>query len=357
MDYALSELCRFLAAAKRHAEPLVLATILRTEASTYRKAGARVLIGADGKASGLLSGGCLETDLRARASRVLANRRPERVWFDSRDGEDPIWGLQMGCEGALDVWLQPCHPDQGYPVAEYLARCLDSETPGFTATVVGGDAAPSELGRSAHTGAADDDALGRLLAAQTTGRPELRRIQHDGRDLEVFVAPVGLPPAILLCGAGVDAIPVHQFASALGWRVTVYDHRPALAVREHFPQAVRVLLGRPEELPAKVATAAFDAAVVMSHHLPSDVSYLQALAQGMPGYVGLLGPAPRRERVFAAAGAAVQAIAARIHGPAGLDIGASTPQTIALSIVAEIQAVLAGRNLARFGAGLGRMPA
>ena len=344
MDYALSELCRFFAAAKRHAEPLVLATILRTEGSTYRKAGTRTLISPDGKTSGLLSGGCLEGDLRARASRVLANRRPERVWFDTREGEDPVWGLQLGCEGAMDVFLQPCAPEHDYPVASYLAECLATETAGSVATVVGGEAADEELGRSVAAGATAGDALGQALAREAGDQPQLRRIQIEGRELEIFVAPVGLPPAILLCGAGADAIPVHGFATALGWRVTVYDHRPAYAAREHFPQAVRVLLGRPEELAARVETTRFAAAIVMSHHLPSDVAYLRVLAQAPPAYVGLLGPARRRRRVLADADGAGERLGARLHGPAGLDIGASTPQTIALAIVAQIQAELAGRS-------------
>ncbi len=329
---------------------MVLATILRTEGSTYRKAGTRVLIGPDGKTSGLLSGGCLENEVRARASRVLANRRPERVWFDTRDGDDPVWGLNMGCEGAMDVWLQPCAPEDQYPVAAYLAECLATETPGCVATVVGGDAATEELGRSVTAGQSPGDELGRTLADQRTDEPELRRIRVGGIEREIFVAPVGLPPAILLCGAGPDAIPVHAFATALGWRVTVYDHRPAYAAREHFPQAVRVLLGRAEEIATRVDTAKFAAAIIMSHHLPSDIAYLRTLADQPPAYVGLLGPPTRRQRVLAESGDAGARLGARLHGPAGLDIGASTPQTIALAIVAQIQATLAGRTGGAFRA-------
>jgi xanthine dehydrogenase accessory factor len=348
VDYALTELVRFFVAAKRHAEPLVLATILRTEGSTYRKAGSRVLITADGKASGLLSGGCLETDLRAHARRVHANLTPERVWFDSRKTDDPIWGFSMGCEGAIDVWLQASLPADHYPLINYFKECLDTETPGTVATVVGGEATPEELGAHGYArmagGTAPPNELSRLLANCTTTQPELRRLPFSGRELEVFVTPVGLPPSLLLCGAGGDAVPINAFATALGWRVTVYDHRPAYAARELFPQALRVLLGVPENLPERVNLAAFDAAIIMSHHLPSDIAYLKCLVAAPPAhYIGILGPAARRQHLFAAVGDAVQPIAARIHGPAGLDIGASTADTIALSIVAQIHAVLAGR--------------
>lgn len=346
MDYALTELVRFFAAAKRHSEPLALATILRTEGSTYRKAGARVLIAADGRSSGLLSGGCLEADLRARARRALANLRPERVWFDTRENDDPVWGLGMGCEGAVDVWLQPTTAADHYPLISYLKNCLETETAGTIATVVGGEATAEELGVNGFPGmdfgTGPQAALCRLLAACTTTRPELRRLRVGERELEVFVAPVGLPPRLLLCGGGPDAIPLNMFGSALGWHVTIYDHRSAYAAREHFPQARQVLLGFPNELRARLNPADFDAAVIMSHHLPSDVAYLKCLTENPPAYIGLLGPPARRQRLFAEAGEPPPAVAARIHGPAGLDIGADSPETIALAIVAQIQAVLAG---------------
>jgi xanthine dehydrogenase accessory factor len=344
MDYALAELCRFYALAKLRTEPMVLATILRTEASTYRKAGARILIGADGKSSGMLSGGCLEADLRERAARVLSKNRPARHWFDTRESDDPVWGLGMGCEGAMDVWLQPVAAADQYRPLDYLQHCLESETAGTVATVVGGQATPSELGRHGHTGGPVRDSLDLLLSKCTATRAELRPLRLDERELEVFVAPVGLPPSVLLCGGGLDAIPVHAFAAALGWRVTVYDHRPAFASREQFPQAARVILGRPEELARHLEPAKFSAAIVMSHHLASDVTYLKWLAAAPPAYIGLLGPPARRQRLLAEAGAAAHKIASRIHGPVGLDIGAGTPEAIALAIVAQIHAVLAGRT-------------
>ncbi|HMD72734.1 MAG TPA: XdhC family protein, partial [Steroidobacteraceae bacterium] len=120
MNHALSEICRFFRAAERSGEPLVLATVLRTEASTYSKAGARVLIAADGHTSGMISGGCLESDLHERALRVLERNRSERAWFDTRESDDPIWGLGMGCEGAMDIWLQAELPEHRYPVMRYL---------------------------------------------------------------------------------------------------------------------------------------------------------------------------------------------------------------------------------------------
>jgi xanthine/CO dehydrogenase XdhC/CoxF family maturation factor len=351
MDQSLSELCRFFLAARERGEPLVLASLLRTEGSTYRKAGARVLIDAQGQASGILSGGCLEADIRERVLRVIRRGSSERVWFDTRLSDDPVWGLGMGCQGAMDVWLQPELPQHGYPVMSYLHQCLAQERPGAVATVVGGSALPQELGAHAFLDASADaespsSSLVELAALLEAGRPKsaaLQRLRVADRELEAFVAPVELPTQLLICGAGGDAIPVHALAASLGWRVTVFDHRPAYATAAHFPQAGRVICARPDELPQWLNTERFHAAVVMSHHLASDLTYLRLLAAQPPRYIGLLGPAHRRERLLAEAGDAAQSLGARLHGPAGLDIGAGTPESIALAIVAQIHAVLSGK--------------
>jgi xanthine/CO dehydrogenase XdhC/CoxF family maturation factor len=347
MDYSITELCRFFEDARQRSESLVLATVLRTEASTYRKAGARMLIAPDGRASGILSGGCLEADLAARAARVLDRGRPERIWFDTRDSEDAVWGLGMGCQGAMDIWLQPELPQAGYPVMTYLRRCLETGTPGALAQIVGGDAAPHELGRTvfaAADAAAAPDALAAAANPHASTRPALRRVSVGGRNLEVFSAPIELPPSILLCGAGPDAVPVHEFAVRLGWRVSIYDHRPAFAQAAHFPGARAVICARAEKLCEHVDPAQFDAAIVMSHHLAADRAYLEALVAAAPRFIGLLGPAHRRARLLAEVGEAVHAVAGRIHGPVGLDIGATTPQGIALAIIAQVHAVLSGRS-------------
>jgi xanthine/CO dehydrogenase XdhC/CoxF family maturation factor len=149
-----------------------------------------------------------------------------------------------------------------------------------------------------------------------------------------FVDSVELPPRILILGAGPDA------ARWSVWRrarlaVTVFDHRPAYAVATHFPQAQRVATAPADELTAVIDLGEFDAAVVMSHHLKSDLAYLQQLAVTPLSYIGLLGPEPRRQRLLADVGAHRSALSGRLFGPVGLDIGARTPEAIALAILQE----------------------
>jgi xanthine/CO dehydrogenase XdhC/CoxF family maturation factor len=350
-DSSLIELCTFFEAARRRGERLVLATLVRTEGSTYRKAGAQVLLSNDGSTSGLLSGGCLESDLHERAIRVMARDTPERALFDTReDADDPIFGLGAGCEGANDIWLQAATPANGYAPLPYLSACLDTERAGVVATVIGGEAARHELGTHAYAGVGSADPLVRQMAALTADRPKIEMVSYDHRLLEVFVAPVLIPPALLVCGGGPDARPLAQFAATLGWRVTIYDHRPMFTNPEDFPASARVILGSAGQLFERLPAARFDAAVIMSHHLPSDIEYLRNLSLAPPDFIGLLGPPARRARLFAEVGSSLKPLVGRIHGPVGLDIGARTPASIALSIVAQIHASLAGREGAALGA-------
>ena len=172
---------------------------------------------------------------------------------------------------------------------------------------------------------------------------------HTGeRRTRAFVQYLAPPPHLLICGAGPDAQPVANTALSLGWRVTIVDHRPAYAIPERFP-AAKVLRSDARQLRSVVALDQCHAAVVMSHHLTSDVTYLRELAAaGTPDYVGLLGPAARRQRISQELGADVaEKLRFRIRGPVGIDIGAVTPEGIALAIVSQIHAALSDpRNAA-----------
>jgi xanthine dehydrogenase accessory factor len=344
VDSGLVELCDFLAPRKERGESLVLGTIVRTEGSTYRKAGARILFSESGDSSGLLSGGCLEADLRERAARVLRSGKPERAIFDSRASDDPIWGIGLGCVGANHIWLQPVTPANDYAPLVYLDACLQHHRPGCVSTVIGGEALASELGRFGYARIRGEDELAVKLSACRAPKPEIQLVSFRSRLLEVFVSPATLPPALLLCGAGPDAIPVAQFGALLGWKVAIFDHRPAYASPANFPKGTRVFCGRPEELSQRLTPSLFDAAVIMSHNLSADAMYLRALSTDGPSYIGLLGPASRRARLLKEGGSTLKAVADRIRGPVGLDIGAITPAGIALAIVAQIHAVLGLRE-------------
>jgi xanthine dehydrogenase accessory factor len=342
MNHSGFSLGDFFRSCRDRGEPLVLATVARTLGSTYRKAGAQMLIAGDGRAAGLLSGGCLETDLMERARAVLAGS-PVVADYDTRSSDDLIWGIGLGCEGAMSILLTRLDRANDYQPFAFVEDCRRRGEPGNFALVTHSTNAAYPLGASFRSNSqavlpaavADVlDAPGSLHAATT--------VETGG--VTFLIAPVELPPRLLVLGAGPDAMPLVEIAGLMNWHVTVFDHRPAYAVAERFPRAQRVALHPAGELTRELQAAHYDAAVVMSHHLLSDQAYLAALAgHGAIPYIGLLGPAPRRARLMQELADKSAGLSGRLHGPIGLDIGAKTPETIALAIVAEIQAVLAGR--------------
>jgi xanthine/CO dehydrogenase XdhC/CoxF family maturation factor len=317
----------------------VAAFVIATEGSTYRKPGALMLLSSSGARCGLLSGGCLEGDLHEHAQRLLAgdDRLLERH-YDGRGSDDPVWGLGLGCEGAMRILLWRLETGSSLTLLRgWLSAAIRREPALLEIDLVSGDGALS-LG-SALRGDADSSPPSSVLPS---GRATLR----DGS----FAVAAARVPAMLLCGAGPDAEPVVRMASQVGWQVTVVDHRPAYVEAARFQDAIRVATVDAADPGAVVALDGFDAAVVMSHNLVADGRYLAALAVSAIPYVGLLGPAARRERLYAELGPLAEALRPRLRAPVGLDLGGASPEAIALSIVAELQASLHGRSGTPFSA-------
>lgn len=318
----------------------VLATVVATAGSTYRKPGARMLVLADDSVIGLLSGGCLESDLLEHARAVLGDGTPRMLEYDLRGPDDEIFGIGAGCEGAMRILLEPAGPGSRAAAALHAAgRLTGSGSPAVLVAVHESERLPlgtyeiGSLPESLRTAA--------LSALEERCSREL--LIDDGQErLRAFLDVLEPPPHLLICGAGPDAQPVCAAARALGWRVTVLDHRPAYVEQARFAGA-RVIEGDASALGTRIDPTSCHAVVVMSHHLASDVAYLRVLAASrLPDYVGLLGPGARRARIMRELGsAATEALRARLRGPVGLDIGAQTPEAIALSIVSEIHSWLA----------------
>jgi xanthine/CO dehydrogenase XdhC/CoxF family maturation factor len=333
----------FFAHYRNRGEPLVLATIIETIGSTYRKAGAQMLIANDGQAAGLLSGGCAESDLIERAQRVFSTGNAEIATFDTRGSDDVIWGIGLGCEGAMRILLSRIDASNGYQPFSYTVECKEQHRRGAFAIVVEG-----ALGVGKNWRVDSTDAPPELRARMSTIAQGNAAQTVDIESAKIFIAPIDLPARLLVLGAGADAVPVVELAALLGWQVTIADHRSAYTVAERFARAKQVVLSPAKELSQRLVFDDFDAAVVMSHHLLTDQIYLAALAESTVRYVGLLGPANRRKRLLAEIGERADKLANRLAGPVGLDIGARTPEAIALAIVAEIHTHLEGRTGSSF---------
>ena len=331
-------------------EPLVLATVFETAGSTYSKAGHRILLAANGDYRGLVSGGCLEGDLAERARGVVATVQAAAVTYDMRDSADDLWGLGVGCNGLLRVFLQPLLPANDYQPFRAIAERLAGTRAAGVATVIESDRSDLPVGATA---VVDDSAEG-TFGANASGAQLLRAagrsVMHNGKarlaaeqGCRILCAPLHAIPKLLVVGGGLDAIPLVGMAAELGWFVTVADHRPGYLARGGFERAERAVLVEPGKLAASLPLRDFDAIVVMSHHLATDRKYLAELAAVPTRYIGVLGPRARRDRLLAELADAAAGLRGRLKGPVGLDIGADSPESIALSILAELQSTLSAR--------------
>lgn len=309
---------------RRENRMLALATVISTAGSTYTKAGQRLLVADSGEYQGLVSGGCLEGDLATHAAEVIASGKTRVVTYDLRDANDELFGLGIGCDGALRILLQRLSPAHAYEPFATIAASMRGDVT-VNCTLVVGDLSELPMGTTL------------ISAERSNARSSLAAA-------EVLYLPLRPIPRLLVLGAGQDAVPVVALADLLGWRVTVVDHRPAYLALPAFVVADARVAAPAADLASSVPLANFAAAIVMSHHLTTDRSYLSALAKSPVPYIGLLGPAGRRNRLLEEMGSGADTLAGRLHGPAGLDIGADSPEAIALSILAEIHALSRSRG-------------
>jgi xanthine/CO dehydrogenase XdhC/CoxF family maturation factor len=345
LECPLAPLVRDFRSLAARGEDFALATVVATEGSTYRKAGTQVLIAPGSGPLGLLSGGCLEADLAERARAVVATGRPATAEYDMRGEDDLLFGIGSGCEGAMRILLQRVGASEGWQPLAAMADCIESRRRGALALIVEGSAA----GRAWWPGGGDapwpEPAAVRAARDEAAAAGTAHRVVFAAGETgsQALVMPLRPPPLLLLCGAGEDARPIAQHAISLGLAVTVCDHRPALLAGSRFPHC-RLSCQPAADFRHVRELSACEAAVVMSHHFEADLAYLEALAdQATVGYVGLLGPAPRRDRLLASLGARAERLAGRLRAPVGLDIGARTPEAIALAVAGELHAWLAGR--------------
>lgn len=257
----------------------------------------------------------------ARAAKVQATGQPETVVYDTTSENDLVWGVGLGCHGIVRVLLEKTAPQPPWAAA-LLANIARRRATALAVT---------------HAGA-DTSQWGTRLAAPGD-------CPDPGR---LFLETVPPPTALMVFGAGDDAQPLARLAAELGWHVTVADPRPAFATASRFPTAKACVVGSAEQLVERVAPGPDALAVVMTHHYVHDVPLLRGLLSRPLAYLGLLGPKKRAEKILddlTAQGITISAEQrARLRAPVGLDLGADSPEQVALSILAEMQAVLSGRN-------------
>lgn len=360
----LNTLLDALLAEREAGREAVLATVVKVEGSAYRRPGARMLVSRFGRPEGTISGGCLEAEVAKKAWWLTETGPALRSYStaEADDGSEEALSFGLGCNGKVHVLFERL-PAGPCALVDALLSVRERQQPAAIATVIAssGAAAP-RLGERLCL-MPGQEAAGELLRSvlveqisadlqQTLLRGKSSRGLYPNGLGEVEVLLEYLPPVrrLVIFGAGHDAQPLVRMAKLLGWHVTVIDGRAHFARAERFAEADQVLVGdveRPFDYHELVRGAAV---AVMTHSLVQDAHWLQGVLHSEPCYVGQLGPRERTERLLA--GIHEQLAKPQdelpglecLHYPIGLDLGGDTPESVAMAVLAEIQAVLNGRN-------------
>jgi xanthine dehydrogenase accessory factor len=332
-----------------------LATVVGIQGSTYRRPGARLLMTDDGQTVGLVSGGCLERDLFEHAQ-AMSDYQAKIVTYDHTATEDILWGFGLGCTGTVQVLLESLNPPND-PLT-FIARCWRDRRAGVLVSIIQNEDSAIQLGACLMLTSHSINVLGEtepafieaiLPDAQAVlqGRKSvMKQYELATRHATVWLEYIQPPIPLMIFGAGQDAIPVAEFAKALGWYVTVVDCRANPLSHERFSTSDQVILTRREKLD-DLTIQPETVTVILTHNYYDDLEVLRALLPAPVRYIGLLGSKQRTKRLLQELQQDThytEAQLAKLYAPVGLDIGAETPAAIALSIVAEIQAVLSDRS-------------
>jgi len=334
---------------QREGEEIALATVVRVRGSAPRRPGARLAVTRGGRMAGSVSGGCVESDVYERAQRVLDDERPALVTYGAADE----LGLEVGlaCGGSLDVLIEPFAADA---VRDALRRALENRIPAALCLAVG----PGELrGRSLMLAAGGEvvgsvaselDAEIVAVAGSLLSGESSRFIERPWRETsaEIFIEAFPAPPRLFVIGATHTAIALCRIAKEVGFEVTVVDAREVFATEERFSDADALVRAWPDEAFEKIELTPDCSVVALTHDPKFDLPALALALRSPAGYIGALGSrrthARRREQLLAEGFS--DAELARIRTPVGLDIGARSPEEVALSVVAEMVAQRRGRD-------------
>ena len=323
-----------------------VATVVRIEGSAYRRPGAKFLVEEGGQTLGGVSGGCLEADVREVALAAMRDGVPRLLHYDTGSDEQRVWGLGLGCNGLVDIFVQLATSEAPLQVARRVKELLTGESAFAVSTVVEG---PGHVGSALVLGSSgvlassmgDSHLDGELVALALDQLAKRESALHAAGAGRVFTEVYAPPPHLIVCGAGDDSIPLVGYAAAAGFRVTLVDHRSAYLTPERFPAATRLLRLRPEDEMNPLPLGPRSYVVLKTHSLAHDREWVRRLLLTEVPYIGLLGPWKRKELILDQIGSTGSR---RVFGPVGLDLGAEGPEQIALSIVAELLAVRSGRE-------------
>jgi xanthine dehydrogenase accessory factor len=346
--------------ANNEGKQTALATVVLVEGSSYRRPGARMLITEDGQLTGAISGGCLEGDALRKARLVMAQNKPMLVTYDTTDDDDAKFGVGLGCNGIIHILIEPLFNDQQVTPIHLFKQFLSKREPVVLITLFSlNDRQATQPGtclllnkRQHVQGSFPDENIKDALLADAKNvlknGNSVTKTYVYGNKFTCFIELLHPAVSLIIFGAGNDAIPLVQFAAVLGWHITLIDGRANYAVPERFPLVKKIIVSKPEQALKQTVFDDQTVIILMTHNYNYDMAMLRQLIPLELPYIATLGPKKRLQRMLDELNDEGMDITTRrlksIYGPAGLDIGSENSDEIALSIIAEMQAVLKNRS-------------
>ena len=308
----------------------VLGVIYDTQGSCYRKAGSMVFFNSLGDQFGLLSGGCLESDIKLNSRKVMDDLQPRCITYDDSDEEDVSFKLGVGCGGTVHLILLPITKQNDYLQLDKVLKTLSS-----------GESCLWQQPITTHSNFTTK-VLQSFNSRDFDGKKATLTASSEGTLLTVSMTP---PPHLLVVGGGLDAFYLCRLAAQTGWQTSLWDPRPAQGRKSDFPFVDNLLDGPAQALGDFIESNKVDAVMLMSHSKSIDTAALSEVYPFPLKYIGMLGPKHRRDEVIEKAGitdneSKISESNQFIAGPAGLDIGGDLPESIAISIMAQCHGAL-----------------
>jgi len=345
----------------------VLATVVHVDGSSYRRPGARMLVDEYGQMTGAISGGCLEGDALKKALYALHQKKNALITYDTSDEDDAVVGAQLGCNGVIQVLLEPIDYKNAHNPIALLEKAISHRKDTVLVSIFNlSDKKAEQLGTRLLLRGGEDstDEHGNYFG-EMNEMPFFNQIQIDAETIfnhkasaffayrdertvqNLFFEYLSPPIHLVIVGAGNDTIAVASMAELLGWTVSVVDGRPSHAKKERFAASCQVMIAKAEEMLSHIKIDAQTYFVLMTHNYHYDLKTLACLLEDdLTPYIGMLGPKSKFQRMVDDLRQNGVEISdeqmSKIYAPVGLEIGAETSEEIALSMLSEIQAVMTG---------------
>jgi xanthine/CO dehydrogenase XdhC/CoxF family maturation factor len=357
----LKEIVKSYDAAVQTGKTVALAAVVHLDGSSYRRPGARMLVSDEGELTGAISGGCLEGDALRKALHAISQRSNRLVTYDTSDEDDMTIGIQLGCAGVIQVLFEPIDPNNIHNPIQLIRKALAIRQEAVLVTLFDLSAKNSpqpgtcllmesngNVSGSIPIPTLKEAILRDVQEAMQLKKSFFREYEDNGKATTAFIEFLHPPVSLVVVGAGNDAVPMMQIADTLGWDIRIVDGRNTHARPERFRSACQVLVSKPEAVLDQLPMDERTVFVMMTHNYNYDLAMMKALLPTRVPYIGMLGPKKKLNRMLdelrQEGFQPEEQMLEKIYGPAGLEIGAETPEEIALSIIAEIQAVLEQKN-------------